>query len=127
MNDPEIERIMREKMKKLMQSNIRIVDINGDNMHLLLSEKPIIVDFWAPWCAPCKYMHSIFERLASRYGDKIRFARVNVDENQLLAVKYEITAIPTLLLLIDGRIVERVIGLKSENELDGIIRRYIKE
>lgn len=128
MNDPEIEAIMKRKMKELMQRAAKpIIEVNMDNFQkLLTTDKPILLDFWAPWCAPCSFMHPIFEKVAREYAGKILFAKVNVDENQSIAVKYEIQAIPTLILLINGKIVERSVGVMNEGELRRMVEKHVK-
>ncbi len=86
--------------------------------------KPVIVDFWAEWCAPCRMLAPIFERLADDYRDEIVFAKVNVDELPELADKFCIRSIPTLLLLRKGNVVERLVGLRSRQELGRILNPY---
>jgi thioredoxin 1 len=77
---------------------------------VLKSSKPVVVDFWAPWCAPCLMVAPILEELAEEYGDKIVIAKVNTDEDAQHAIKYGVQGIPTMLFVKDGDIFNRIIG-----------------
>lgn len=88
------------------------------------STKPVFLDFWADWCGPCKMLGPTFDRLADQYGEKVTFAKVNVDELPDIANKFGIRSIPTLVLLDGGNVVEKVVGLRSEQELAQVLSRY---
>jgi thioredoxin 1 len=88
------------------------------------SAKPVFLDFWADWCAPCNMLAPTFERLAEKYGEQVTFAKVNVDELPDLASKFAIRSIPTLVLLQEGNVMERLVGLRSEQELAQMLSRY---
>jgi thioredoxin 1 len=77
---------------------------------VLKSDKPVIVDFWAEWCGPCKMMAPHFEALASEYAGRVAFAKVDVDSNPMVAAQYGIRGIPTLLLFMGGKEVDRIVG-----------------
>ena len=77
----------------------------------------VIVDFWAPWCGPCKAIAPILSELATELGDTVKIYKVNVDDNEELAGKFEIQAIPTLLIFKDKNVVDRVVGLTSKEDL----------
>ena len=84
---------------------------------VLGSDIPVVVDFWAEWCGPCKMMAPVFEKLATEYEDKVGFAKVDVDENQQYAAKYGIRGIPTLLVIRGGEEVDRIVGYSPEDEI----------
>ena len=74
------------------------------------SQVPVVVDFWAPWCGPCRMVSPVIERLAQKYAGKIKVVKVNVDDNQALAMKYNIMSIPTIMLFKEGKDVDKAIG-----------------
>ncbi len=96
----------------------------GDWASLEASTRPVFIDFWAEWCAPCRMLEPTFEKLAETYGSQIAFAKVDVDEIPDLANKLAIRSIPTLLLIQGGEVRERVVGLRSQQELAQLLDRY---
>jgi len=88
------------------------------------STKPVFLDFWADWCTPCKMLGPTFERLAEKYGDQVTFAKVNVDELPDVANQFGVRSIPTLVLLQGGNVVDKIVGLRSENELGQVLSRF---
>lgn len=78
---------------------------------------PVVVDFWAPWCGPCRTIAPILDQLADEMGDEVKVAKVNVDENQGLAQRFNVRAIPTILLFKDGELKEQVVGLVQKEAL----------
>lgn len=95
------------------------VILNKENFEseVFSSEKPVIVDFWATWCGPCKMIAPELEKLAEEYGDTVKVGKVNVDENENLAIKYGIEFIPTLILFKNGKEEKRITGFFNKNEL----------
>ena len=91
------------------------------NEEVLKSEKPVLVDFWAIWCGPCKMIAPIIEDIAEEYSDKIKVGKINVDEEMELAMKYGITSIPTLLLFKGGEVVKKTLGYMSKEEVEKFI------
>jgi len=96
----------------------------ADWQGLETSAKPVFLDFWADWCGPCKMLGPTFERLAEKYGEQVTFAKINVDDLPDVANKFAIRSIPTLVLLQGGNVVERLVGLRSEQELAELLGRY---
>jgi thioredoxin 1 len=84
---------------------------------VLKSETPVLVDFWAEWCGPCKAIAPVLEQLATAYADKIRIAKLNVDDNLATAAKFNIRSIPTLLLFQKGALVAQKVGAVSQSQL----------
>ena len=84
---------------------------------VLGSARPVLVDFWAPWCAPCRLVSPVVEQLGEELGDRLSVARVNVDENVGVASRYAVFSLPTLVLFRDGEEVERVVGFRRKEDL----------
>ncbi len=91
---------------------------------IIKGEKPVLVDFYADWCGPCKQQAPILKQLADRSGDRIRIVKVNVDHSQAAAQQYQIRSIPTMILFKDGKIVWRQSGVQSLNTLEGLARQF---
>lgn len=85
----------------------------------------VLVDFWAPWCMPCRMLAPIIERVAQAYAGKLKVVKVNVDENLMLGNQYDIMAIPTMALFRDGELVQRIAGLLPEPQLKRLIDQFL--
>jgi len=93
------------------------VDDKSFNEVVLEAKMPFLVDFWAPWCAPCRAIAPVVGELAAEYEGRVGFVKVNVDENTRVATEYGIRSIPTLLLFKDGKPMTQIVGLRSKAEL----------
>lgn len=95
----------------------QVKELTTDNFNEAIASGTVLVDFWAPWCGPCKMQGPILEKVAGQVGDKAVIAKVNVDENAPLAAQYGVRSIPTLILFKDGEKVQDFIGVQQENTL----------
>ncbi len=101
-----------------------IIDLDDDNFEekVLQSDKPVMVDFWAPWCGPCKAIAPTVEALEKEYGDQMTFAKVNVDDNPVSPSKYGVQAIPTLIFFKNGEVAEQITGMVAKEKLEETIK-----
>ncbi|PIE61054.1 MAG: thioredoxin [Desulfobacterales bacterium] len=104
-----------------------IIELNDDNFDKMItdSDKPVMVDFWAPWCGPCKAISPTVEALSEEYGDKMVFAKVNVDENPLSPSKFGVQAIPTLIFFKGGQVAEQITGMVAREKLEETLKTVL--
>jgi thioredoxin 1 len=103
--------------------NILTLTTDNFDQEVLKSPMPVLVDFWAEWCGPCKMVAPILDELASEYDGKVRIGKVNIDHHQALATEYGIRAIPTLLLFKDGQVADQIVGLRSKRDFKAKLDR----
>lgn len=106
-----------------MSENVRAIDDNAFEKNILKDEKPSLVDFWAPWCGPCRAMESVIDDIASQFSDKINIFKCNVDDNPISPSTYGVKAIPTLIFFKGGQVVEQITGMASKAKLEEIINK----
>jgi thioredoxin 1 len=104
-----------------------VLEIDDDSFdsEVLQADKPVLVDFWAPWCGPCKAIGPIIEDLAGAFGDKIKFAKCNVDNNPVTPGKFGIKAIPTLIFFKEGSVVDQITGMVAKSKLEETINKML--
>ncbi|HEY1662897.1 MAG TPA: thioredoxin [Verrucomicrobiae bacterium] len=102
-----------------------IVTLTQENFsqNVLESQSPVLVDFWAEWCGPCKMIAPLLDELADEYNGKVKIGKVNVDEQQSLAAQFGVRAIPTLLIFNKGQIAEQMVGAKGKRDLKASLDR----
>jgi thioredoxin 1 len=102
-----------------------LVNLNDGNFdkEVLQSETPVLVDFWAPWCGPCRTVGPIVEELAELYKGKAKIGKLNVDDNPNTAASYGVRSIPTLILFKGGKVLDTIIGVVSKDRLDEFVKR----
>jgi len=106
-------------------ASLKIVTLTKENFadEVLKASVPVLVDFWAEWCGPCKMIGPILDELADEYGGRVKVGKVNIDHEQGLAAEYGVRAIPTLLLFQQGQVAEQVVGLRSKRDLKASLDR----
>ena len=114
------------KCKKSLLDN-QPVDLNNSTFDdvIVNSDTPVIIDFWAPWCGPCKVMGPTFKSVASKYPLKTLFGKVNTQDEQQLASRFNIQSIPTLIMFKDGKEVQRVSGALNDTNLTNFVNSYL--
>ena len=130
----ELEQIRQKKMKAMLDSaangdstsSKQPIILTDDNFSKAISDNElIVVDFWAPWCGPCRMVGPIIEELAAQYSGKAKFGKMNVDENQTVPSSFGIMSIPTIIVLHKGKLVERMVGAYPKSQIEAILRRYM--
>jgi len=105
-------------------ANIVILTDTNFEAEVLKSPQPVLVDFWAEWCGPCKQLGPIIDELASEYDGRVKVGKVNIDEHQRVASDYGIRAIPTLLVFKNGEVADQIVGLRSKRDLKASLDKF---
>ena len=131
--DDELEQIKQRKKQAILdqadptkQISAHPFNLTDTNFENTLKTKPLlVVDFWAPWCGPCRMVGPVIEQLAAEYAGKVTFAKMNVDENQSVPSSFAVMSIPTILVFHNGREVQRIVGAYPKTQIEAIFKRYI--
>lgn len=113
------------KETKIMAQAIMDIDDSSFETEIVQSDKPAVVDFWAPWCGPCKAIGPVIEELSNTYGDQVKFTKCNVDDNPVTPGKFGIKAIPTLIFFKDGKVVDQITGMVAKSKLEDTLKTII--
>ncbi len=108
-----------------MSNNITITSDASFETDVLKSDLPVLVDFWAPWCGPCRMVAPVLEKIAEQYAGKVRIAKLNVDENQQTAMTYGIRSIPTIALFQGGEVVDGVLGAAPQSFFTEMLDKHV--
>jgi thioredoxin 1 len=127
----EIELIREKKRQEMLKGTAQgaewpsePVDVTDDTLNEFIKKYPmVLVDCWAPWCGPCRMMTPVIDKLAKDHAGKVAFAKINVDQNQKVVQTHKIMAIPTLLFVKDGKVVDQIVGLVPKEEIEDAIRK----
>lgn len=125
----ELELIRAKKMRELLRKAeapsgpLMISDANFDET--IKKNRLVVVDCWADWCGPCRMISPVIDQLAKQYAKKVLFAKLDIDNNPVTATKFDIMSIPTLLIIKDATLAERIVGAVPKNHIEVIIRKYL--
>ncbi|MEW6273521.1 MAG: thioredoxin [Bacillota bacterium] len=109
----------------MASESIQVLDSASFKEFIASAKNPVLVDFWAPWCGPCKMIAPVLEEIAAEYAGKLQVAKLNVDENQGPASDFKVSSIPTLILFKNGQEMERSIGFKTKGDLKKFVDKHL--
>jgi thioredoxin 1 len=108
-----------------MAEGIMEIEDSSFENEVLKADQPVMIDFWAPWCGPCKALSPVIEELAATYGDRMKFTKCNVDDNPVTPGNFGIRSIPTLIFFKDGEVSEQIVGAVAKSKLEAAISKIL--
>ena len=132
--DNELEQIRLKKIQAMLdeaehkkQVDNHPIAITDSNFHSIVNTNELlVVDFWAPWCGPCRMVAPIIEQLALEYAGRVTFGKMNVDENRAVPSSFGIMSIPTIVVFHQGKAVETIVGAYPKSHIEAVFKRYLK-
>ena len=109
----------------MSNENLTVVSDANFAEEILKADKPALVDFWAPWCGPCKALGPLVEALADQYHDRVKVGKINIDDNPKTAADYGVRSIPTLILFKEGKVLDTLIGLVPKDRLETFLKKAL--
>jgi len=122
----KVTRRLPEEEQEVTMSDGTVIEVTDATFDKVVSEQPsVVVDCWAPWCGPCRMVAPVIDELAKDYAGKVTFAKLNVDQNQAVSMRYRIQSIPTLLFFKDGKLVDQKLGAMPKAMLQPIVEKHL--
>ncbi len=108
-------------------ANQNVLTVTADNFEteVIKSDQPVLVDFWAEWCGPCRMVGPVIDELAGQYNGKVKVGKLNVDDQGELASRFRVMSIPTIMLFKNGEVVEKVVGARSKEDFEKMLNKHI--
>lgn len=131
--DAELKRIRERKLRELLgdeeeakEMSLKPIVVTDSNFgEIVKKHSLVLIDFWAPWCGPCRALAPIIEELTKEYGGKVTIGELNVDENPETAERFQVYSIPTMLIMKDGCEVDRIVGLAPKKRIEAVLSKHL--
>ena len=131
--DEELKRLREKKLKKLIKGKEKKKEMGTEPVHVtdsnfdeIIKKHPLVlIDFWAPWCGPCRASAPTIEELAKEYAGKVFIGKLNVDENPNTAEHFQVSGIPTLIMMKDGCEIDRIVGLCPKKHIEAVLKKHL--